>query len=167
MVSVQSFRLVMDNSIVLDTWLRMMNAHKAELHGAVLHSIAKVLDSSDEQMINFSYESAEGMLLTLPKLFFLSLIVYFQKILEGKSSLEQRPLNNTKEVVDMKKRLFHNIGKFKTATALSHLIKLARQPVDELKHGALDILRSLATQPSGWGVAELFYVNIAMNDTGS
>lgn len=56
----------------------------------------------------------------------------------------------------MKKQLLASLGAPKRLPSLLYLMKLALQPVDETRFAAVDLLRALAAQPSGWGLQMLF-----------
>lgn len=56
----------------------------------------------------------------------------------------------------LKKALFDQIGTtVGKSTTMEFLVKLAKQPIDETKIGAIDILRSLAYQDNIWGLQTL------------
>lgn len=56
----------------------------------------------------------------------------------------------------IKKKLFTSLGAPRRLPSLLYLMKLALQPVDETRFAAVDLLRALAAQPSGWGLQMLF-----------
>lgn len=55
-----------------------------------------------------------------------------------------------------KKKLFASLGAPRHLPSLLYLMKLALQPVDETRFAAVDLLRALSAQPSGWGLQMLF-----------
>jgi hypothetical protein len=74
-------------------------------------------------------------------------------ILEMKSA---EALSGMEKVSALKKKLLHKIGEMRHTSTVSYLLKLATQPVEATRHAAVDLMRAVAEQPSGWGLQLLF-----------
>ena len=59
-------------------------------------------------------------------------------------------------MVQLKKQLVAAIGAVKNTRTMTYLLKLALQPIESTRHAALNVLRALAAQPTGWGLQMLF-----------
>ena len=65
-------------------------------------------------------------------------------------------LGKREVVVRIKRRLVDAIGEAKRTNSISYLLKLALQPIEATRFPAVNLLRALAAQPSGWGLQLLF-----------
>jgi hypothetical protein len=55
------------------------------------------------------------------------------------------------------KQLFDQVGAVRRAnTTMDYLMRCVLQPLSEVRHGAFDIMRCVAQQPSAWGLRALF-----------
>lgn len=60
-------------------------------------------------------------------------------------------------VAEFKKTVFKMIGEEKRVSTVHYLVKAARQPVGSIRNAAMDLMRSIASQPAGgWGLRSLF-----------
>jgi hypothetical protein len=59
-------------------------------------------------------------------------------------------------IVRMKRRILDALGEAKRTNTVTYLMKLALQPIEVTRFAAVNLLRALAAQPSGWGLQMLF-----------
>lgn len=65
---------------------------------------------------------------------------------------------------DAKLKLLESLGRIKGQPVVTFLVQIARQPIDEMRHAAMHILRAIATA-GGWGL-ELLYMNRSSASSG-
>lgn len=59
-------------------------------------------------------------------------------------------------MASLKRQLLAKVGSAKRVDSIAYLMKLATQPVEGPRHAAVDLMRALAEQPTGWGLQRLF-----------
>jgi hypothetical protein len=128
-------------------WFALLNSAKTELCGAVLSSIAIVLSGVDNIEVGEISSSEEEKKTTISTPERMEITT---KILKEKDRNE-----------NLKKKLFHQISVSKRyhLGTLHYLLKLAQQPVPELRYPAIDVLIALINQPKPWGFLILFPPN--------
>lgn len=65
---------------------------------------------------------------------------------------------------DVKLRLLESLGRIKDQPVVTYLVAIARQPMDEMRHAAMDVLRAIA-KAGGWGL-ELLYMSRSSASSG-
>ena len=59
-------------------------------------------------------------------------------------------------MVALKRQLVSRIGQARRTTTVAYLVKLATQPVEATRYAAINLMRALADQQSGWGLQLVF-----------
>jgi hypothetical protein len=82
----------------------------------------------------------------------LSSHVHLHEILSSRDDMTTVKRN----ISDLYKSLLVQVGAVKRTSASSYLIKVAKNPVNESRHAAFDVMRAIASQDESWGLQMLY-----------
>lgn len=137
-------RAVLEDSETVDVWLANLTA-STELQGACLHSLAQAIDpytlsdTHEQQLIPPAPPSA-------------TTIAGSALVPATVPSAISVSKNDGGEAGELGRRLLQAVGSSKRMVVSAYLLKLAGQPLDEVRHGAFDLMRAIAAQRGGWGL---------------
>ena len=139
---------IMNDNILLESWLSLLNSGKVEILTAALSSVARVIDMGSETPSGSRSKASQ-----------LSSLLVMQGTSESKasSSAAESSASSSSGLVALKKRIIAEIGKVKGVPAVAYLMKTARQPVNERKQAVYALMTALCRQqPGGWGLMVLY-----------
>jgi len=155
-------------SKLLESWLLLLNSNKGDLNAAALNSISQILDKSDEMYLIFNdndndNESNNDNSNSIDEK---KNIIKMMELNENNShSHNNNNYNNDNnnnnndnkvEVIKLKKFILDMISDMKNINIIYYLLKLATMPISSTRHAAVNLMRSIALQPTGWGLQLLF-----------
>ena len=68
-------------------------------------------------------------------------------------------------VQQMKISLLESMGRIKNQPVVAYLVQISKQPMNELRHASMDVMRSIARGGGGWGL-KLLYLSPTASVTG-
>ena len=68
-------------------------------------------------------------------------------------------------VQQMKINLLESVGRIKNQPVVAYLVQISKQPMNELRHASMDVMRSIARGGGGWGL-KLLYLSPTASVTG-
>lgn len=128
--SKKGYLMVLSHDSLIQSLLSLLNA-KIEVQAVVLHSVARILDQ------NITEPSSEEKL-----------------NIEMTNEYDNETYDHS--ISEKKLSLLRSIGAAKRMNTISYLIKIAKQPVPEIRLAAYDVLRSIAGQSRGMGIHLLY-----------
>ena len=160
-------------SKLLECWLSLLNSSKGDLNAATLNSISQILDKKDESYLIFDTVDENNNM---------TAIKYNDNVMEDRETekvvddtlniantnknndysknyndISNDYKNNRKiEVIKLKKFILDVISDIKNVNITNYLLKLATMPISSTRHAAVNLMRSIALQPTGWGLQLLF-----------
>jgi hypothetical protein len=143
--SAMALELVVRDSQVMEAWVSLLSG-KPDVQAAAMHSIANVI-ASPSLNGSFASDSASAPPPPPPP--------NSSASASASSSLVPSMSEDVK-VTELKKNLCNSIGRNKKMTTGAFLLKAVRTPIEGLRAGALDLMRAMAVQPTGWGVHDLY-----------
>lgn len=127
--------LVMTDVTLLETWFSLLSSGKIEILTAALHSIARVLDTKSNSL-EVGQGSSES---------------------KASSTTADGDVTSSVDLAALKKKIVSEIGKTKGVSAVTFLMKTARQPVNERKLAVYATMTALCRQqPGGWGLMAMY-----------
>lgn len=136
-ISRGSLQLVMTHQkgALLHAWLALLSSSKPELSSSALAALVKLFDQTDEQFVD-NESSSRSSVFGLPD-----------------EAIRSEALQ---DVLNSKKAIFGLIGEARRVRASHYLITAAKQPIASLRNAAMNLMRAIAAQRSGWGLLALF-----------
>jgi hypothetical protein len=146
--------VVAGNDRLTSAWMNLLINTKQEVVAAVLNSVALILTESDEDYVRNSVTNAAGVTVFEPvpgihmQTRFNCYLIVERGIPDAEHSKER--------VAGWKRELVNRIGTARRLSSVAYLLRLATQPIEESRHAAVNLMRAIAEQPSGWGLQVLF-----------
>lgn len=156
--SATSFLNALSHPNLLDNWTYLLRAQPT-LQGPVLHSIAQVL--LYPYLLNENYPTQSNVPIPPPPSaqsippIAQRISHSFQNLIPNSDDVGSSISSTLAAFYPLKKAIFDRIGIVTGKGSIDYLIKSARQPIPEIKIGAIDVLRSLAYQDNIWGLQTL------------
>ena len=171
-------------SKLLECWLSLLNSSKGDLNAATLNSISQILDKKDESYLIFDTVDENNNM---------TAIKYNDNVMEDRETekvvddtlniantnknndhsknyndISNDYKNNRKiEVIKLKKFILDVISDIKNVNITNYLLKLATMPISSTRHAAVNLMRSIALQPTGWGLQLLFQTTTTTSSSSS
>ena len=171
-------------SKLLECWLSLLNSSKGDLNAATLNSISQILDKKDESYLIFDTVDENNNM---------TAIKYNDNVMEDRETekvvddtlniantnknndysknyndISNDYKNNRKiEVIKLKKFILDVISDIKNVNITNYLLKLATMPISSTRHAAVNLMRSIALQPTGWGLQLLFQTTTSSSSSAS
>ena len=171
-------------SKLLECWLSLLNSSKGDLNAATLNSISQILDKKDESYLIFDTVDENNNM---------TAIKYNDNVMEHRETekvvdntlniantnknydnsknyndISNDYKNNRKiEVIKLKKFILDVISDIKNVNITDYLLKLATMPISSTRHAAVNLMRSIALQPTGWGLQLLFQTTTSSSSSSA
>lgn len=127
--SKKGYHIVLNHDPLIQSLLSLLNG-KVEVQAVVLCSIARILD---QQITEPSSEEKQNSIIN-----------------------EHRDETDENVISEKKRHLLKSIGEVKRMNTITYLMKIAKQPVKEIRLAAYDVLRAIAGQSKGMGIHLLY-----------
>ncbi len=119
--SERAMELLFSNQELMNTWISLLNSPKTELKAAVLHSVAKVIDSGVRPAA-----ATEGT-------------VFSAVGATAEEAKNAPPVQDSDSIRSKKMVLLSMVGRTRKISTLAYLLECVKQPIPEVKHAAYDV----------------------------